>query len=556
MAAVPTSSLADLRRIWFGATTQQSVSDAEYTQLLALVNRDINLFSVAEQIQLMQHDPAIARWHDRLANARKVALSASLFILGDSRVLSSAGKYRTAWPELVKKKLMGARPSGMGFLAASAGGLSEVTDAAWQGGDNPWTYTGAVAGTGVYGTGFHAATIPSAGTATITYFGDIITLWYVRTVAGPTAAAITLDGVAQTALDGRNDPVQPAQSASYGTNGNYGFHTLVIDPNDGDLVIEGVEWFDNEVPFFNNGTVRLHYAEHAGFTALSWADPANLNWSAQLTNSDAFMGLGLIVLDANDISAGRTPAQFTADLKEIVSKCDGRLGTTTMPWMFINLPYNQSTVNHVNAAYEARGDIGVNRFTVFDMAALVPGRTWPSGLSADGVHPNDAGHLWIADNLCKVLDPYVGLGPIPTFGNGTRRLEIDASTPTESRTSWAYAYTGIPQGGFDQSGGGTTQGERHHRVWADVGTYRGTITMQEDAALGNVEALMGRWVGNTPTLTSMGSKTNVAATPTMVTTQLGTTIVNDVAGWVPIYIRKTTATGAVRFSKLVLDKIA
>jgi hypothetical protein len=36
----------------------------------------------------------------------------------------------------------------------------------------------------------------------------------------------------------------------------------------------------------------------------------------------------------------------------------------------------------------------------------------------------------------------------------------------------------------------------------------------------------------------------------------GTTVTTDVPGWCPVYIRKTTASGAVRFTQLTLDKIA
>lgn len=551
-------SLADLRRAFFGGGTNQSTTDAEYQQLLALYSRDTSLLDIANSAQIANMRPGLSRWDEQWALARKGgndALSAILMCMGDSRVLGNASKYYKAWPFLLKNMLMGPRPGNMGILSASAGGLSQVTDGAWQGGDNPWTYTGAVTGNVLFNPGFHAANIPSAGTATITYFGDKITVFYVRTVDGPTAAAVTLDGAAQTAIDGRDPVVSPGLQVTYGTVGNYGFHTLVITPNDGPLVLEGVQWFDGDIPFLIVGSVMIYLTEHAGFGAKDWAT-ANNDWSAFLSGGGAFAGMGIFVGDVNDINAARTPAQYKEDLKTIVSRVDTRLGNDDMSWMFVTLPVtlpDYDTTAFRDAAYEAAKDIGTHRAHVFDMAALFPNREFPAVLAADGVHMTDAGHMWVAERLYEKLDPTHSYGPTLVT---PKQTIIEASMLADGRTSWTEAWTNHATGAYDQSGGGTTLGERRHRFWADPGTYRITYVGQEDTGLGTAEVLMGRYVGATPTLTSAGSKANVAGTPTVVATRLGTTIVNEIAGFVPLVIRKTTASGAIRFIKAIIDKIA
>lgn len=449
---------------------------------------------------------------------------------------------------------MGAASGSYGLLPASGGGLSQVTDGAWQGGDSPWTYTGGVTGNVNFGLGFHAASCPVGDTATLTYFGDKVTIFYARTVAGPTACAVTVDGVAGTPINARGTALAGQQS-QFGTAGDYGFHTVVVTPNDGTLVLEGAQWFDGDAPFFIVGSVQVMNGEHAGFGAKDFASlSVSTDWTALFQGADAFMGLGMTILDVNDIAAGRTAAQFQADLQSIVTQIDGRLGTTTLPWLFVTLPYSADTIPFRNAMYAARAALGVNRCAVLDLAGLRPGRSWGSDLSADGTHPNDAGHIWVAEQLIQVLDPVrsAGINPVTQ-----KRTVIDASTPPDGRTaSWPDNWVALPEGGYNQSGGGTTLAELRYRFWADAGTYRMTVEMQEDNALGTTEILMGRWVGNTPTLTSAGTKANVAVVPTLVTTRLGTTIVNDIPGWMPVVVRKTTAAGAIRFVSLVIDKIA
>lgn len=513
------------------------------------------------RVEQLAHVPGVARWREHLALSRSGgagALSAIILVVGDSRVRSSPTLYRNSWPDRLIRRFLGANPGSLGVLPAS-GNLAGVTDGDWPGGDNPWTFTGSVVGNINYGLGFHAITIPAASTATVTYFGDKFTLFYVRTADGPQAATISLDGTALATLNARGT-VLPGQQAQRGTHGDYGFHTVVVTPNDGPLVLEGIQWFDGDAPFFVSGSVQLFDASHAGFGAANWAG-ANNDWSAMLAGADGFFGMGLTMLDVNDIANGRTPAQFRDDLITIVRRVDARLGTSTLSWLFCDLPTtinangHTTTLAYVAAMREACKAVGVDRAAVLDMGALRPGRTWGSILSGDTSHPNDSGHIWVADALGSVLDPTPATGSPVT----PDQITIESSQLADGRLSWPTAWSAIAGAafGYEEAATGTTVREMRYRVWLDPGTYRATVTFQHATGNGTGQVLIGRWVGNTPTLTSCGTvDTSTPAGPALTTTRLGTTVATAVAGWHPVVVRKTAVDAPVRFVRLVLDKIA
>src|SRR4029434_1896246 len=108
----------------------------------------------------------------------------------------------------------------------------------------------------------------------------------------------------------------------------------------------------------------------------------------------------------------------------IANRVNARLPGAVSPgvsFLFVVLPgilppYRQA----IRRAAAAVGDgLGV----VYDLAALRPNRIW-GALSSDLVHPNDAGHKWIADTLAVALDPDPTL-PRPSTAE---RIVIDAAT--------------------------------------------------------------------------------------------------------------------------------
>lgn len=498
----------------------------------------------------LAHVGAVQGWRRRLAAARSGGLSVQIIILADSMARTGSTRYRNAWIDRLRRRFQGAVPGTIGFIPPTEGVLSQTGDANWPGGDDPWTFTGTIGNSISHGISFHAASIPSNGTASITYFGDKISVFFTRNSTGPTACAVTLDGAAQTAIDA-NDPTEAAgQSATFGTAGSYGFHTLVLDPNDGALILEGVEPYDGDQPFFTQNSVILLDGSHAGFGAAHFADPATNNWSAMLQGAGAFCGMSVVALGANDETLGSTLQEYEDDLVTIANRIDARVNVADLGHLFVMMPGTE--VQTVDAAWKAARRIGLGRASVFDLAQLRPDRQWGGELSGDGIHPNDAGHIWTADALGQVLDPTpISFPPVTPV-----RQVIDYSTPPTFRSNWTESLGGSGFGTYDASPAAASVSERRHRIWLDEGTYRVTAYFDHFAS-GNTaaEILLGRWAGATPTLTSCGTVNTSSGTGT-VASRLGTTVTTQVAGWVPLVIRQPAVAAAVRFVRAVIDKTA
>lgn len=510
--------------------------------------------SLPEGIEDLAPGLAIANWQQKLAQARAGGNAAMLIVIGDSKSEGyTVTRYRNRWIDQLRRRFQGANPGSMGFLPATANTLNSLADVDWAGGDNPWTVTGG--GTAVdKGIGFHGATCTS-GSITLTYFGDVVQLYYTRTPTGPAAAGVTLDGVAQTALNAQGS-LLPGQAASYGTPGSYGFHTLVITVSSGTLVYEGSMWFEGA---FNGlsvvGDVMVIDGTHAGFAAKDWGGASN-DWSGMFQSVVEYPYAGLVLYDlgTNDVVFGRTPKQYEDDLVTIASRLDARMLRSDLGHLFCFLPTNAATLPYVDAAWRAAARLGLSRAGVLDLAQLRNGRTWGPDMEDDGSHPNDAGHRWMAERLGAVLDPFP---PTRNPVTPTRQI-IDASTPPTFRSSWAAAVTPIAGTAlaYDEATASALR-ERRHRVWLDAGTYQAVVSAEHATGRGILEVLIGRYNGATAELVSCGTvDTSTPAGPAVTTTVLGTSVVNHVPGWVPVVVRKTNQANVGRFVQLVINKTA
>jgi lysophospholipase L1-like esterase len=496
---------------------------------------------------------AVSNWWQKLAVARAGGLAAMMLVIGDSRAEGYTGtRYRNRWVDQLRRRFQGAAPGSMGFLPASANALSTVVDVDWAGGDNPWTYTG-VTGAVAAGVGFHGAQCTS-GTITLTYFGDVIQLYYQRTTGGPAAAGVTLDGVAQTALNA-NGSFLPGQVVSYGTPGSYGFHTLVISVSSGTLVFEGALWYDSAFNGFTvNGDVLMVDGTHAGFGAKDWAG-ANNDWSGMFQSvvEYAYAGLVLWCNGTNDAGAGRTPKQFEDDCVIGAQRLDARMLKSDLNHLFVILP-SSNEQPYVDAAWRAAARLGLSRAGVIDLGQMRPGRTFGADLSTDGSHPNDNGQRWVAERLGAILDPFPQTRQPVT---PTRQI-ISAYTTPKFRSSWAASVTPIAgtAHAYDEATASALR-ERRHELWLDTGTYQAIIKAEHATGRGILEVLIGNWQGNTPTLTSCGTvDTSTPAGPAITTTALPTQVVTQVPGWCPVVIRKTNQANVGRFVELELNKTA
>lgn len=502
--------------------------------------------------------PALARWRQRLARSRAAGNASSILFIGDSiteGIGISSGNYRNRFIERLRRRFAGQLVPGSMFLPVSNNIFDVIGDGAWPGGDDPWTFTGNVTGDLSRGVSWHAATVPTTGTAAMPWFGAFAFIIHSKIVSGASAAVVTIDGVASTALDGEADPDEANGVTYLASADGYGHHTVVIDPNDGPLVLEGFFPLDaGEFFFVPINTTLIYDGGHSGYQASVWGGagvgifPGNDQWTNSPIASDSLLGLIVVLLGVND-QGSVSPGQFEDNLVGIVNRYDARAGHSDMGFLFVAVPGVPSTLANAMAAAAVR--VGANRAVSLDLAALRPNRTFGTDLSGDGTHPNDAGNVWMAEMLGNVLDPESPGQPPKT----PDRIQIDANDLPAFRSNWTEATTPVSGSAlvYDEAGASAVR-ERRHRIWLDAGTYRADVTCEHAAGRGTFEFLAGRWNSNTPTLTSLGTVDTSVGTG-VTTTELATTFQTSNPSWVPFYIRKTNQANIARFVQATIHKI-
>jgi hypothetical protein len=480
--------------------------------------------------------------------------------LGDSLTESFAPSARgLRWIEHLTNRLSaGYRVNGarVTYVPASAGVFSTVNAASWPGSEAPWTYSPTPTGLVTYGADLHAVTVPTGGTATLTYFGDIVNLIYVRTPTGPAAATVAIDGVQIGTFNanGTELPSQVFTSVPVSGIGDYGAHTLVITAVGAPLVLEGAFVYDATkvalgIPF---NTVQCHCFGHAGFGAVDFA--ALANWPNSLAtvarNFDQPASLVGIAFGANDSLAKVSAAVYGASLVTIADRIDQAfrdvVGPTTRAGGFLLVEMPGIPRSYVEAAWDAAAAIGVERAVVLDLAEFLPdgGVSWGLLTATGDTHPGDGGQLWVADTIAEAIDPNRVERPVMPVGGPI----IEATDEPLRRSNWAASFSATNAGTIDSTAADTNVHERRHRVWLEPGTYVPRIRNVATATSATAEVLVGSTsAGTTATGTSSGNAIEAALS----------SIVIKSPGWYPVTIRKTaTGAGALQFSRLHLRKTA
>lgn len=510
---------------------------------------------------------ALAQFRAEFARARSGTAddinsrSVTLVMVGDSLTEAFTPTVRgLMWPRHVSRILNGARMGGMQYLPAAANFGSTQTAADWPGGQPVWTYSAAPTGDTTHGGDLHAVTMGAGSTATLTFFGETVIVMYTRTPGGPVAAAVTLDGVSQTAIAAQGAEAA-GQVAVFVADG-YGFHTLTITSTAGQLLLEGAAVSDNEPYVFGIPTrvIRTPHFGHAGFDSDLFVE--RTNWATSVINlttnlaTGTYPSLFVIWLGANDQVLGKPPAELQSNLVTLMGMLDSRIdtiGITTNPG-FLLLAGWSMTQAYVDALWGARDDYGEDRVGVLDMRRYLPGEGASLGVFDASGHPNDAGQLWLARTVSDFI-----LGPLaPTFppepapGYTNDDILIEAATPADFRLNWTetLAFTSVTSGQqYDQAAGASDVKERRHRVWFQRGTYEVRLRYGEVTTTGGQGQVV---IGGT----TVGSVTTTGTTNNVAESVLGS-IVIDSPGPRPVVIRKTALNaGAFRFNRLWLRKTA
>lgn len=496
--------------------------------------------------------PELNSWYTAYLAALAGGTTAQALFIGDSMLEGyTANEYRLRSIDQIRRRAQGVSPLSVGFLPASANLGNTLTDVSWPGGDSPWTVTGAPTADLARGFGLHAVSVPVGAAVETSWFGTGVSVFYTGTVTGATAVAVRVDGTVVTTLDARDSPVVPGKTTGV-VNLTYGHHTIRFEPNDGPFLLEGLILGDTDASLFGflQSVVFLD-GTHAGLSTPFWADPGATgnDWSAGLVPIAAQVQLLVMGLGRNDQQQQHlAPATFRDNLVTIMQRVEARVSHQVAA-LLVLMP-GVTDEAYVAAAQQAAVIVGAGHVLVLDVAGRFPGRVWPAGLTDDDVHPNQAGHDYLGDLLGRIIAP-VPPSAVPVTPDP---FTFRAQEAPVARVAWAQNLVDLGGGDqYDQSPSGTTLGERRQEVWLDAGTYDVFVTYHRDAGLGTLEVLAGRMVKATPTLTSLGTVATAGATG-LVTAALAQ-VTTSVPARVPIYVRKTTASGAVRFVRCTLDKV-
>lgn len=488
-------------------------------------------------------DQPLAPYRAGSERARAGGRSTVTAWLGDSFTEGfQVSKRGMMWPKRLAQRINARREATVQYVPAATSTGSVTTPASWPGGQAGWTYTGSVAGSVQYGADLHAVTMSAAATATIVFFGDTMNVLYTRTPSGPAAAAVTLDGVSQTAINAQGSEL-PGQIATFGTIGDYGFHTLVITATAAPLILEGALVHDGTV--FGLGVAftsiyTLCYG-HAGFSTQQFVD--NTNWVKSFVNMAGTASLIGISFGPNDSLANRSPEDFRDNLVTIMQMIDaqilsvvGSLGPGYLLYMMPTAP-----LSYVDAAQSAANLVGRNRAVATDLAALLPsGGTGWGIFDAGNGHPDDSGHQWIADRLASIIDPSAP-SAFPRMDNGGPTIEA-ADTPA-NRRNWTVSLGFTNGQAYDTTAADNAVRDRVHRKWFEPGVYTARIRYEQITTTGGTAQV---FIG----ATSCGTVATTGTTGTIGETALATPVTIDAPGWYPVTIRHTAATtAALRFMR-------
>lgn len=494
-------------------------------------------------------------------------VSMALAMLGDSWTEGfNASKRGLMTGRYLSRRLNSHNMSGYQYIPAACNTNSDRSAGQWPGAQAPVVYSADPAGLVDHGADLHAVNMVSGSTATVTWFGDTINVVYTRTPGGPAAAAVTLDGVAQATINASGSELV-GQQATYGTIGDYGFHTLVVTSTAGVLLLEGFTAADSEgnalgLPL---GTVRVIQLGHAGFSTQFFAD--NNNWATSLAkvtcNPAVQTDLSHVYIELclNDPLLNVPASRSYTNLKAIMAKIDAAVaatGVTSQPGYTLAIVPGVLD-DYADAIWAAANSVDSERCGVHDLREHMTGHGANMGILNNNGHPDDGGSLWWADQIAAYLE---GPGITRNVWRTPKGLPgadddiiIDARTPAESRSQWAENFVlstaGTSQGQiYDATTADSTVRERRHGKWFENdATYSVEVDYVSPGATGGqVQVQIG------PTV--IGSATTGGTTDNMGRAVLGN-FQPDSPGKYPIIVRKTAANAAaLRLVRVLIRRTA
>ena len=338
-------------------------------------------------------------WSSKLATITQSHTgTAVMAILGDS--ITANGYYAVPVSNYLKSRFGN---SGAGYTSYSTHD-SVVAYGTARSQTGVWTYTGKVAG--VRGIDLSESNSTEVG-ATKVLSGSMnsIVIYYIAQVGGGTFTytATGTGGVGPISVDtssGTPGVTALTVSGLLPDAGTADAHTLTITVTDAGSA--GVTLLGADLQLSTPG-VRVHILGHSGMQASHLAGADATAWGASLASLAP--NLVMIYLGANNMSAGATPASYSADLASIITRIHAVLpGTDIVLLGAADLSgthaYTMSDYRAAERTLASAQSIGFIDL-LGNMGSYADANA--RGMYGDGVHLNAAGGMFVANLVSSYL---------------------------------------------------------------------------------------------------------------------------------------------------------
>jgi lysophospholipase L1-like esterase len=275
---------------------------------------------------------------------------------------------------------------------------------------SPVTMTGGWVQNFAFGPGNRCLYANATATMIYTITATSFSIMY---VGSPTTGifSVSVDDGPPVTVDSASGMTGVADGRLYTVEGlPAGAHTVTVAWIAGYIYMDGILVHNGD----ENSGICLYDSGHSGWTSGQFVQNAPA-WYQAIA---AFIpSLVLIGLGENDIAIGPVPSTtYKTNLRSIIAGIRGQ--TAGHPPSFVLWAGEQRTgtyaepwANYVQAIYDVAatdtgGPQGASGVTVFDLTRRIPSVSTDNSLglfAADGVHPTDKGHAFIADALAGFL---------------------------------------------------------------------------------------------------------------------------------------------------------
>lgn len=337
--------------------------------------------------------PLYRTFHAALANRNTGPVD--IVAIGDSVIAGAqASTLNKRWLSLLRDQLRASyQPAGV----TGGDGYLQI-DTTYN---SPWTLVSTTTPATPSGLGQGAKNFPAAATASMTFTGTAIDVFYMKQSGGGTFSVV-IDGGAATNIVTSNASEVNGVAQRFGSLAAAS-HTLVITGVSGTSQVEGVMVYNGD----ETKGIRIWDGGRTGATTSVYA--ANTKYIGPVTTIQP--SLVVLFLGINNYRNNQTIGTTGTALSDIALNC--RAACTVPPSVLVCAPYLpaigsgvqgfQNYYNQIYAAAQILGDADVlDLYWKFGPAVQTNALAL---LNADLVHPSDKGYQFIADAMFGRIRP-------------------------------------------------------------------------------------------------------------------------------------------------------